>query len=281
MSNKKFNNLQDIKNELLTFNFTSYLEGFIKTNIKYLRKFGKDENIVFEWANDYNINFCNSIIKKLTHECKIKEFIDDDDIILPMIIVSSYSYDVSKELCAKIIDIICASRLSKVANYYDFVGIDNSATVWDLFVTIRKHEKDPHCLHSFQGSFLNDSHFIVPQKMYLVYENRYPYHTKKRFSGFLAYLFYSGFYDLYEKMFDILEDTIIAHFEDTFPLPYFLYTFVKENDDSKKERVLNLIQKLKKDHPDFNWNIKFKDLYPYKNGDEMLNANYSVDDILK
>ena len=246
----------DLKN-----NFERLSFRYISNNWQKIQSFGENTDVVFKWEDEKILERCNAFLKQNLGTVLVDDFIDIDNNILDLLLIFKNNYLPSKNVCSKILQVVQYARKISIQNFEAFKGLSESETLWDLFVNLRKYEKDPHDFNNFQCMFLNDNLYFYCANKYA--NNHCYYYTGERFSGFLAHLFYSGYFELYNEMFSIIIDTIKKHPFDTMPLPYFLYTFCKINDDSKCKMILELINEIKSKKL-INDNLKIKDFYNLK-----------------
>lgn len=256
---KIYKSVDDIKKDFYKIWSPRLPIKFIKLSRKYLRKYGCKEDVVFEWASERNAYNIKRLTERLNSEVNVSNPIDADKTFLLMCLSTELFYLPDRKLSSLIVNVIRQIMSTKLSNVKDFKGLDNSLNLWDLYVRSKEYEFDPHMKNIFCYKFLNDTKYINPKYIYEI--ETIPFRTRKRFDGFLAHLFYAGYKDLYEDMFDILLETIERNVDATMPLIYFLYTFCKVNDKEKRKKVLEVYRKIKSNNKDYNWNHLIKDFY--------------------
>lgn len=258
--NKKYCTINDLKDEFYSFLLFSSPKRYIEEKRRTIRSLGYKTDIVFDWANHKNAEECKKTIKLLRESgVMIKNPIDDDKIYLNIRICTEYRYLPNESLSRLIVKVVKKAMATRVLNYQCFHRLGNNSSAWDLYVRSKDYEFDPHLRNIFCYRFLNDKRYINTK--YALSAGTIPFKTKKRFDGFLAHLFYAGYKDLYEEMFDILLETIERNVDATMPLIYFLYTFCKVNDKEKCKKVLEVYKKIKSNNKNYNWNHEIKDFY--------------------
>ena len=257
------------------------IDSFVMRYFSEFNASGIRKDLVFEWADEKTSKMCDEFLTTFNQNIlTIDPFIDNDKTLSSLLLITQLNYLPSKLVCEKIILAIEKSKTLLIENYKDFCPDETNLSVWDLFLKFNDFVKDPHSRYNFQCTFLNDNKYFNPGPYYFGHHT--PYETGKRFSGFLAHLFYSGYFDLYERMFNVLLDSIQKDFNSCLPLQYFLYAFCKKYDEDKALIILELIKKMKSKTDFFNNKLKLFECYKNLRTKDYPDSIFlTLDEILK
>ena len=278
---KEFNRIEEVKKEFISFYYGRNAKSFLYKYGFVIKNLGYNENIVTEWSNEYNLEQGQKLIKSLKETVNIRNIIESDVNLAKLSSAISLDYVPSYNVLKQVIEIIKRAKKCRVNNSEDFNGFPNEGTLWDMYFRAENYQVDYRGERCPQCDILNDGKFLNANKIFI--HTAPPYPTKQRFTGLLACLFYSRYIDLYEELFSIIIETIKNNFEVSLPLSHFLYTFCKKNDKKRITIVMSLIDTLKNQYPNYNWNAHMIEFYK-KNKIDAKNCEYKdmpLEDLLK
>lgn len=202
-------------------------------------------NEVFDWCNFDNLKKIKLLIN----------FLEDD------------SFDCNKLNCDALFDTMI---------HFYVPSYEVLESVVYLFKLVSKKNILMNIIHNFENysefsypnillySIIHDSERFSLENFFVDY--KISYDMNQRFSGLLPMLYYLGYFDLYETMFEVALEIIYKSFEYFKDAFISLFSFVSIVDKSKNNKMFDLISKIKNKYNNFEWifDEKFPRMYTCK-----------------
>lgn len=231
----------------------SYKNVLIKSNYKI--------DVFFEWFDELLISNCKRNENKISNSISLTKNIWKNDIIRELWCCFGGGYLPNYNTCLCLLDLIIKSNNCFVENSKDFLNIKTNFNLLDAFAFTEYLDKDPYSFYCFQGLMIND--FDILKINYCYFLGKPPFETGKRFSGFLAHLFYSGYTDIYEKLCELLIDLLKRNFTVLKSLFCHFYSFCKVFDEKKIKILDKMIDEMRINGEEINLDVRLSDCYVY------------------
>ena len=245
-----------------------------------INQFGIDKKVIFDWFEEFYVREIKQMHKIIKNGCELSKDIDFDKLLLRVSNLIDIGFSISETIVKKIVDLICIMDKCHIKKNKYFKNFDKETTLWDVYFQREKLFVDIPTKYSFRNIVINDIKYLNIEDDYNKNKLEIPYSADSRFTGLLPYLWFSGQKQSYEKLFAIILKTSEKNLDICLPIPYFLYTFVSEYDRTKTKTILDLIIKLHKNNPFFNWDIPIGCFHKADCGKDIIDS-IMLEDILR
>ena len=201
---------------------TCSLDEYFLKNEKELKEEGITKDQLIKWTYETSQKFYDEINEYCSAH---KE--SNNNLISSLYLAFINPYYKNREDVEK-----CVSQLEYL---YENKDLNNINYLEDIFGGVSsKYERGG----VIQNIFLTDEEEF---SKYLQYGYKPEFFNDKRYAGLIPYCFFNKWYDLYEKLYNILIKLLDKYFISSLPLGLSLYNFLYQNDPKKCEKVKEII----------------------------------------
>lgn len=236
-----------------------FIKHYGNKNIGLFLRDYKKEFLKGDFEIDDITKWCNEILENRIETLKIElskfssfvvNNIDAEKIVLEIQDCLNVFFNPTFLNCEKLINIFCLLSSIQIQN--------ENVNLLDYLFIFTSQRKKYGIEQKTIFALITDNQFITCVSFFE--NNQIPFDTEKRFSGFLAYLYYSNYQALYESLYKALINEMDKVF-DLAPLLFInLFNFCKFEDTKKFLNLQNAKVRYKTTFPSFNWNMIVLDL---------------------